>query len=125
MNGNGTDRLLYVGIFVIGIASWLDFLGVVKGLWVYHVDVLFTIPAYILWDFSVLPVTVMFLLQFQPQVHLFWKALFLAGGSAFVGEPFFNWIGFFEPLKWSPLFSFPIYATAYYLSIRDRFEPPR
>ncbi|WP_430082118.1 CBO0543 family protein [Peribacillus butanolivorans] len=103
----------------------MDFLGVVKGLWVYHVDVLFTIPAYILWDLSVLPVTVMFLLQFQPQVQPFWKALFLAGGSAFVGEPFFNWIGFFEPLKWSPLFSFPIYATAYYLSIRDRFEPLR
>lgn len=126
---NSTDRLLYAGIFVISIASWLDFIGIVKGLWVYHVDVIFTIPAYILWDFSIMPVFVMFLLQVKPGVHPFWKALFFAGSAAFVGEPVFTWIGFYEPLKWSIFYSFPIYVliylAAYYLASRNRHEPLR
>lgn len=44
-------RLLFAGFSTILIASFLDFLGVAYGLWVYLVDVIFTIPAFILWDF--------------------------------------------------------------------------
>ena len=121
-----TDRLFYAGLFIISIASWLDFLGVVYGMWIYHVDVYYSIPPHILWDFSIIPVTVMFLLQIKPEIHPFTKALIFATAGV-LGEVIFEWLKFYEPLKWRIAYSFPIYIIlyliAYYLTTRNQLEP--
>ncbi|MGM0875044.1 MAG: CBO0543 family protein [Bacillota bacterium] len=51
-----SDRLLYVGYFVILISSWLDIMGVALGWWFYKSKVIPVIPTYIPWDITLMPV---------------------------------------------------------------------
>lgn len=119
-----TDRLLYAGFFIIIISSWLDHLGVIKGMWIYYVDVFYCVPPYILWDFSIIPVTVMFLIQIKPNLSPLLKGVIFATLGV-TGEIFFQWVNFYEPLKWSIAYSFPIYIILYlisdYLTRRTKF----
>lgn len=96
-----TDRLLYAGFFVIFLSSWLDFIGVVNGYWRYTVDVFHTIPAFIVFDFSLIPVSVMLYLQFFPRLSPWIKGVLFAGGASFIGEPLFQWLDIYEPEKWA------------------------
>lgn len=120
-----SDRLLYVGFFIIIITSWLDFIGVVCGLWFYSVDVIYFIPPQMLWNFSLIPVTVMLIIQYKPFIKPIKKALFFATGAVIV-EFIFDILGFYEPLKWKLYYSFPvnfiIYLIAHYISRRDNFK---
>ncbi|NRD77072.1 hypothetical protein HPT25_06120 [Bacillus sp. BRMEA1] len=111
-------RLLLAGIFGLSIASWLDFLGLVFGLWHYSGRVLPTIPAFFPWDFTLVPVTLMLWLQFKPTVHPFLKAIIYAALTSFIGEPLFEWIGFYSTIKWNVFYSFPIYMAIYLLAYR-------
>ncbi|UNJ81252.1 hypothetical protein (plasmid) [Metabacillus dongyingensis] len=96
----------------------LDFLGVAFGKWYYTGKVIPTIPSYIPWDFVLIPVFVMFLIQFKPHWSPILKGILFAGVSSFVGEPFFKWLGFYVELEWSPFYSFPIYIVIYLISSR-------
>jgi hypothetical protein len=122
-----TNRLLYAGLFAMILSFWLDFLGVVFGLWYYAGKVFPTIPSYAPWDFSILPVFIMLLIQYKPKVKAYWKGLIFAGVSAFIGEPFFTWLGFYIAKNWDTLYSFPIYFFIYIachrLSTVEQFEP--
>jgi len=117
--------LLLAGFFVIIISSWLDSLGVALGLWHYTWEVIPFIPANLPWNFSLLPVTVMFFLQYKPTISPFIKALAFAGFSAYIAEPLSQWIGLYEPEQWRRMYSFLIYIVIYlmahYLSTRTRF----
>ncbi|WP_052002480.1 CBO0543 family protein [Halalkalibacter wakoensis] len=120
-------RLLFAGFATMLIASFLDFLGVAYGLWVYLVDVIFTIPAFIVWDFSVLPVIVMFFLQIKPAFNPIIKGIIFGAFSSFVGEPVTVWLGLYDPLEWKYIYSFPIYILIYliihYISRSRTFGP--
>ncbi|WP_170972075.1 CBO0543 family protein [Bacillus yapensis] len=122
-----TNRLLFVGLFVIIFASWLDFLGVVCGLWYYTGKVVPTIPSYMPWDFCILPVFVMFLIQYKPDMKAYWKGLFFASVGSFIGEPLFKWLGFYVAIHWNKFYSFPIYfllfMVCHRLSKVKHFEP--
>lgn len=122
-----TNRLLYSGFMVLIISSWLDFIGITLGLWYYPVKVIPTIPAYLIWDFTLLPISAMVLIQFRPHLHPIFKASIYAGLNAFIGEPVFQWLGFYQPKKWEYIYSFPIFFLIYlfghFLSIRKNFEP--
>ncbi|MDQ0337903.1 magnesium-transporting ATPase (P-type) [Caldalkalibacillus uzonensis] len=122
-----TDRLLYAGFFVILVSSWLDFLGTTLGIWRYHIDVIPTIPSFIPWDFSLLPVAAMLVIQVKPQLHPWLKALLFAGLAAYIGEPLFDWLGHYHPKEWKHIYSLPIYAliylAAHYLSKRNHHAP--
>ena len=111
-------RLLLVGFFVLLVASWFDFLGVAFGAWFYTGKALPAMPTFFPWDFSLLPVSLMLWLQFQPHWNAFVKAVIYALFIAFVGEPFFEWLGFYTPLKWSAYYSFPIYIVIFLVSHR-------
>ncbi|SMQ77775.1 hypothetical protein SAMN05444673_3063 [Bacillus sp. OV166] len=108
-----TSRLLFVGFFVLMITSWLDFLGSMYGFWLYSGKAVPTMPCYIPWDTSILPVFAMFLIQYKPNTSPVLKALIFAGVSAFIGEPLFLWLGFYVLIKWSLFYSFPIYCLIY------------
>ncbi|UFJ41138.1 hypothetical protein LOK74_00825 [Brevibacillus humidisoli] len=120
-----THRLMYAGFFVMMISAFLDFLGVRNGLWYYKAEVFPWFPAYEPWDVTLMPVTVLFLLQFRPNMSPFVKAVLFAGLAAFVGEPLFVWLQLYQPRNWEHYYSFPVYMVIYliahYLSSRKHF----
>lgn len=121
------DRLLFVGFFVVIISSFLDFLGLQKGLWYYPVEIIPTIPSYIAYDLCFLPVYIMLLIQYKPHLSIWIKAVLFAGTSAFIGEPILVWLDLYVLVKWRYIYSFPIYIllylAAYKLSLNKRFSP--
>ena len=72
------------------VAAWLDFVGVAFGLWSYDYIIIPLTPAFIPWDTSLLPVTIMLLLQYKPYVNPFIKSVFFGAITAFVGDPIFK-----------------------------------
>ncbi|MGS2780453.1 CBO0543 family protein [Robertmurraya sp. GLU-23] len=111
-------RLLLSGGFVAIISSWFDFLGISLGIWSYNAMLLPTIPSFLPWDFSLLPVITMFWLQYKPSLNLYFKAIVYSGLTAFLGEPLSEWIGLYNPNTWSPFYSFPIYFLIYLVAYR-------
>lgn len=111
-------RLLLVGGFVLVLASFLDFIGVVFGVWHYTGKALPIIPTYIPWDFCLIPVTTMLWVQFKPRLNPILKAIIYGLLAAFIGEPFFEWIGLYSPEKWNSLYSFIMYIVIYLLAYR-------
>jgi hypothetical protein len=111
-------RLLLAGSFGLIIASWLDFLGLLFGTWHYSGRALPTIPTFFPWDFSLIPVTIMLWLQYKPTLNPFIKAIIYSAMTSFIGEPLFEWIGFYTPIRWSVFYSFPIYFFVYLISYR-------
>ena len=124
--GSGA-RLLLAGSFGLIVATWLDFLGLVFGLWHYSGRVLPTIPTFFPWDFTLIPVSLMLWLQFRPTLNPFLKAVIYSALTSFVGEPFFEWLGLYTIVKWSVVYSFPIYIFIYLIAYRisnaKSFEP--
>lgn len=123
---NCTDRLLYVALFVMIIASFLDTFGVQMGLWYYKYEVIPMMPTYAPWDFTLMPVTILFFLQVKPKVNPWLKAFIFAGIASFVAEPISNWLQLYEPKEWRYIYSFPIqvsiYLLSHYISRRNRFS---
>ncbi|WP_160725613.1 CBO0543 family protein [Bacillus sp. USDA818B3_A] len=108
-----TARYMFSAFFIIIITSWLDFIGVVLGLWYYPSKILPTIPSYIPWDFCMFPVSMTIFMQFKPQISPFKKAIVYSSLVSFVGEPLFQLIGFYTMVHWKYIYSFPIYLIIY------------
>jgi hypothetical protein len=108
-------RLLFAGAVMLIVSSWFDFLGSSFGLWFYTGKIIPTNPAFATWDFCVLPVGTMLFLQFKPAIKAWKKALAFAGISAFIGEPLFQWVGLYVPVKWNGFYSYLIYVMFYIL----------
>lgn len=123
---DSTDRLLHAGLFVMLVASWLDFAGVTLGVWAYNYSLVPTMPTFIPWDFSLIPVTTMLVLQYKPNLNPFLKAIFIAGMTAFIGEPVFKWLDIYSPKGWKYIYSFGVYGVIYlithYVSRRKQFQ---
>ncbi|WP_067625573.1 CBO0543 family protein [Alicyclobacillus acidiphilus] len=112
------DRFLFAGFLTIIIAVALDVIGDQYGLWHYRFNVLPVLPTYFPWDFTLMPVTIMFFLQIKPAADPFIKSILFGLLSSFAGEPFFYWIATYNPVHWRFVYSFPIqiaiYLTVYY-----------
>lgn len=111
-------RLLIAGFLMLLLSSWFDFLGVTFGLWYYSVDILPTIPSYLPWDFTILPVLTMLFIQYKPNMNSLKKAIVFSAFNSFLGEPMMELIGLYVPLKWNIFYSFPIYMILYLLCDR-------
>jgi hypothetical protein len=124
---NSSDRILYVGLFVAVISLCLDVIGDQLGLWHYRFVVIPFLPTYIPWDLTLMPITVMFLIQIKPKVNPLIKAVLFALSSSYIGEPIFNWLGVYVLDSWKYSYSVPIqfviYLIAHHLSQRDNFSP--
>jgi hypothetical protein len=83
----------------IVIVSWFDFEGIQLGLWAYETALIPSIPTFLPWDFTLIPVLVMVALQIKPNTNPFVKFIILSAGSSFVAEPFFSWIGLYDLFK--------------------------
>ncbi|MDT8863066.1 hypothetical protein N0O92_23215 [Alkalihalobacillus sp. MEB130] len=121
-----TDRLLYSGFFVMISASILDILGHNLGLFHYHYEVFPLTVNYLPWSIVVIPVVVMFFLQYKPDANPFLKSVIFSSLLSFIGLPFLRFIGIYHPVKWNVFYSFIIlfiiYLIAHFLVQRDKFE---
>jgi hypothetical protein len=65
-------------------------------------------------------------IEIKPKANSFVKSLILSAGSSYIAEPFFKWIGLYDPKDWKFTYSFAIYIWIYlfahYLSKRGNFE---
>lgn len=91
-----TCRLLFVSLYVSTLSIVLDVIGDQLGLWHYRFHVIPLLPTYVPWDLTLMPVTILFLLQIKPHWNPFVKALIFGLGSAYIGEPFFHWLRIYE-----------------------------
>jgi hypothetical protein len=122
-----SNRLLFVMFFVMVIASWLDFVGSgALGLWHYDYEVVPSIPAYIPWDFSMIPVLVALFIQIKHNFNPWIKAVVFGGLFAYLGEPLFEWMKMYDAEQWKHYYSFFImaftYMMAHYLSRAKGFK---
>jgi hypothetical protein len=115
-NKDTTARFMFANFFVIIICSWLDFIGVVLGLWYYTGKVIPTIPSYLPWDFCLFPISMTLLMQFRPNISPLTKAILYSAFVSFLAEPLFDLLGFYTMLKWEYIYSFPIYIIIYLCS---------
>jgi hypothetical protein len=124
-----TDRLLYSGIFVALVSVTLDNIGVQLSAWNYLKPFSPIIPAYIPFDFALMPVAVMFLIQYFYNRNPWIIGLLFGGLAAFVGEPIFKLLKIYNPTNWKFIYSFPfytlIYLLAHKLAARDKFNKPK
>lgn len=85
-----TNRLMLAGLFVFFFTSVLDSVGVAFGLWYYtNTPLPYIHTFYLPWDFSMFPVSIMFLLQYKRDIHPIYKAIYFAVMSVFVEKPIF------------------------------------
>ncbi|WP_026575213.1 CBO0543 family protein [Bacillus sp. UNC438CL73TsuS30] len=121
-----SNRLLFAGFFIMVISLSLDAIGMQLKAWNYLYPIIPLIPAYLPYDLALMPVSVMFLIQVKPMMRPVYKAILFAVLTSFVGEPFFKWLGIYEPLTWRYIYSVPfyfiIYLIAHWLSNRCNFE---
>jgi hypothetical protein len=111
-----TDRLLFSGFIVLIISSWLDFMGSELGFWAYLVDVDPLSPSFVAYDFTLIPVSVMLLLQYKPNINPLLKAIVFSGVASFIFQPLLVWLGFYDPKIWKHYYSFPILIAIYLIA---------
>lgn len=121
-----SDRLLYAGFFTLIISSWLDFMGVLFHIWGYRFDIVPFAPAYITFDFTLVPVSIMLFLQYKPKTKPIYKGIVFSFLTSFIIQPIFVIIGFYDPRNWKHYYSFPIFLLIYliadWISKRNKFE---
>jgi hypothetical protein len=121
-----TDRSLYIGFYIITIAVMLDISGAQIGLWHYRYEVIPFLPSYFPWDFCLMPVSIMFLIEHKRHIHPLIKAFFFAIVSSYAAEPFFDWIDVYSLDHWKYSYSVPIqvliYLSCHYVSKRNKFQ---
>ena len=121
-----SDRLMHAGLFVMITALVLDVLGDQFGFWYYRFNLIPILPTYFPWDLTLMPVTIMFLLQIKPKVSPFIKAVIFGLLTSYIGEPIFHWLGIYVTKNWKYTYSVPIqiliYLIAYYFTKRERYD---
>ncbi|WP_078410526.1 CBO0543 family protein [Priestia abyssalis] len=121
-----TSRLLYGAFFIIIISMFLDSFGTELGFWDYRYEPIPFLPSFLPWDLSLLPVSFLVLVQIKPNLSPISKAIFYSTFSTLIGEPFFEWLGFYKVINWNPFFSLPIhfliFLIGYSLVTSENFE---
>lgn len=106
-------EITLLGMLVFIISSYLDAILSELGLWDYQYWILPVWPRLIAADWSVLPITYMFVYQ---KFGSSWKRFIIAMAVtsalySFGGESFLQWIDVYEMRGWKHYYSFPIYLA--------------
>lgn len=119
-------RLLTAGFFVMVVSLSFDAIGVQIGLWSYRYEVIPFIPAFVPYNLALMPVVVMSLIQYKPNISPYLKAAIFGLGSAFVGEPLVAILDIYNAISWKSIYSVPIYAIifliGFWLSTRKKYK---
>lgn len=122
-----THRLLFVGFFIMLLASLTDMIGTSMGLWEYPIHVFPLIPPFLPWDLCYLPVVTMLFLQVKPKSNPYLKALIYGFLGSYVLENIAQSLDLYSPLHWKHFYTFAVlfvmYLVAHGLSKGSQFEP--
>lgn len=106
-----TEITLFGAVIWI-IASFLDATMSEIGLWEYNFYVIPYWPRLITADFTIIPVTYMFIYQyFKKWKSFLWAMLVVSLFFAFVGEPLLVWLDIYTLHTWKHFYSLPIFFT--------------
>jgi hypothetical protein len=122
-----SHRLLYAGFVTIIVALIIDIIALSLGKWAYPVKLVPFAPVLFLpYHFSLVPVSIMFMIQIKPSANPFVKAVIFAGVGAFIGMRIFVLIDFYDPKGWPSTYDFFIllfiYLVAHWFSMRNSFD---
>lgn len=112
-NRECSARIFSAGLLVMVLSEILDTVGVSFGRWAYPVKVVPVATINFSFRLSVLPVVVMLLLQYKPNIHPFIKALIFGGFGAYVGLPTLAMIDLYKKVDWAYSYSFIILIIFY------------
>ncbi len=115
-NRQNRGDLIRAGLFMAIIALILDSIGLQFGLWTYPYNVFPFITGYLPWDLTLLPVSMMLMIELKPSLNHFLKGIIYGALAAFIGEPIAMWLDLYEPIRWKSIYSFPIYVLLFLLS---------
>ncbi len=115
---DSTARLLTGGLITIILSIVIDLIAVTLGLWSYPMKFLPVAPLLLLpYHFSLVPVSMMFVLQIKPKVNSLLKGAIFALLAAFGAMKFFVFIHFYDPKNWLSIYDFCIYLFLYYVAL--------
>ncbi|MEH7097961.1 CBO0543 family protein [Neobacillus vireti] len=122
-----TNRLLLAGFTSMLLSYAIESIAMSLGKWSYPFKVVpFSPMLFLPFDLSMLPVAVMFFIQLKPNINPFIKAIVFGVLGAFVLEPIFEKICFYNAKDWLHTYDFflhsSIFLTSYWLSSMNNFE---
>lgn len=117
-NRKATGRLLFAGTFVSLTSLTFDNIGVQLSFWNYPRPVTPVIPSYVPYDFALMPICIMILIQFFPNKNPWIIGLLFGLVTASIGEPLFKMIDVYEPENWESFYSIPLYGLIYVLAYK-------
>jgi len=112
-NRKDSHNLLYAGLFTMLSATLLCILGTSQGLWQYNSWILPHLHQYFPWHLTVMPVTAMLFYQFLSKISPWIKGAVFSFVGAYVVEPIYVWLGFYETTGWEFYYGLPIYYAIY------------
>jgi hypothetical protein len=105
-------ELSFYGFAIMTLTIWIDEAGYELGLWYYPVDLIPIFPPSTAIDYMMLPVLYALVYQYCRTWKSFVPAISLLSAIfSFVLEPLLIKFGFYVPIKWTHLYSFPLYIT--------------
>ena len=103
-------EITFYGFSIMTIIICLDEVGYELGIWYYPVDLIPVFPPSTAIDYVMLPVIYSLIYQYCATWRSFITAIFvLSGIFSFIMEPILVKSGFYVPIKWINLYSFPAY----------------
>jgi hypothetical protein len=109
---NRLQPILFYGVLTALFALVVDSVGSNLQWWVYPNEVYAVIPPLIPVDLTLVPVTMMFVYQ----ISTTWKSfiinnMLLALPAAYIVEPLFIWVDFYQPIDWKHTYSVVFYMV--------------
>ncbi|CAH2713947.1 hypothetical protein BACCIP111895_01101 [Neobacillus rhizosphaerae] len=124
---DSTGRLLIGGLITIILSLVIDLIALSLGLWRYPMKFSPVAPMLLLpYHFSLVPVSIMFVIQIRPKVNILFKGVIFAMLAAYGAMKFFVLIHFYDPKNWLSIYDFCIYLflffVAYWFSKIDSYK---
>lgn len=116
------DRKRQLEIAVFGLhmnifSSLLDEIGTSMILWDYPNKLIPSHPAFLPFDYTIIPISYMFIYQYFKTTKSFIIAsIILSAIFSFIAEPILTSIELYNPIRWKYIYSFPIYFLLAILS---------
>ena len=119
-------RLLFAGVVAMAISSLLENIGISRGYWWVQFKLLPVPTTNTMWSYSLVPVTIMLVLQYKTHLNPLLKAIVYSAIASFGGLFIFQLLGMYHPKHWSNFYSFIImiiiYLVCNYVVTRSSFD---
>lgn len=120
-------RILLAGFTSMLLSCVIESIAISLGKWSYPFTLIPFFPVlYIVFDWCLLPVAVMFFIQLKPNINPFIKAIVFGLVGAFILEPIFEKLHFYNAKDWHHTYDFFIHSSifliSFWISTMNNFE---